>query len=1126
MADDQGTVGDTEMEQENSSEVVFQYFCHICGETLSTFKELEDHIDAEHEDSNETNEIALNNDTGVVGKQEVEGNKIRSENDDISISINIDKGNEEMLPEKKISKQKTLHKCQFCAVAFYDRGAFEKHVDQGHDEFDSQTTAVARTIKTPSGTLKIGKREYLCPFCNLTFTRHFEVLRHMISTHNEELNTSDHIGIANMFSKCDICVKLFTCDSELAIHRNRHTKEFAYICPFCSVETYAEKDAFQHMKRKHKGEKFDKKSILKVNNPDYKAITNTEMHAEKNLDGSMPEMDNVELSPSVTTTVTDASQIKFLKFHDYSEKESVSPEKVRVNSFKCPYCSFATENGKFLNNHVKINHKTTFEAETLAKTACITSVIEKTPEKTANITSVTEKPPETLNKPSEIDLTNVAHYQCQFCSYKTSSKISIVSHLNSTAHSEEKKNGLFKDLDITKLKVINPKAKSTSGIEKKVNGNVTEVKSQGMKVQLRGRQGEKSSVSESAEQISSDSKKTKGNHEKIGNTVSKNEPYIKLERMEIPVSLSKSDLKKTDKNNTKDKSAKAVLNSDENSCPYCKFQSKRVSALKFHINFNHKKEKEQADLDKSIEVEVKSEPESEEEWQETPEMHQTPRSLRSSGRRLTPGREQTPTVSTRKRKHEDETNYVAKKLRSENISASKQKHLDKNKAVTQTMSINVDGTNLQGVNNAIFDQVNHSDNEMNNEDNEMVLYACPYCSKRFKWMKSIKVHVTTLHPEESFSFEDIEVVIEEYKGPGQEPDKITTKKHRRPETEHKEKENELENTKLNGKSKTVLPYSCLFCEESFNSQANAQKHVKLAHERKDLEAVNVVVLDRNSLQKTDNPRIIKAKKINDPALKDRHLEHNDKNKQPSTKLVNTDVDQDEVLTDDDDSATEFFKCPHCEELFKFREDVQEHLTEYHETDAGNESEIVVLLRSADADAQAERPAVDHERFQCPFCPLQLRWKHSILKHARKHHPENDRITHEMIKPVANRTLIERYMCPYCHIGFKWRNSVPRHVSRKHKDLVDEFSIDDVPTLIVDGWDEREDNGGSDDDDSDVDKNGVLQSKYLVEQKKTTKKKKKKKKKNNKKKKNKQKKKTAICISSEAFPKEFSTRFDS
>ena len=1103
------TVGETETVQENSSGIVFQFYCQFCGESLHSFKELEEHIEIEHENGNETEEITLNNDASTVYEEGLEGKKVGTEHGAIKTNKKNDGG------------KTVVHKCQFCTAAFADRDAFEKHVEEGHDELEGQTKTVDRTIKMSTDVLKIGTKEYLCPLCCATFNKHFEVLRHIINIHKKEIKDSDSKGIVNMFSKCGFCEKLFTCDSELAIHTNRHTKEFAYICPFCPSETYAEKDAVQHMKRVHKAEKFDKKSILKVKNP--KPLAVTKMHI-------------------------DTSNIKVLKLCDDLEEEaevSISPEYKPGNIFKCPYCSFDTSNGKSLNNHVKTTHRKTFNKETLLQTDKI---------------SVTQKSPETFRKSGEIEINNVAfYYQCQFCSYKSPMKANIVRHLNSTIHSEEKKKGLFKNLDISKLKVNNQRAKDPlDGVEKKVNGDVPKVQISGIKVQVRGRQKEESLDNESTEQVNFDKSvkggiiEEKGNctsssgEEQLQDTVmkslelSKNQPFIKLERMKLPVSVPKSDLKKTNQGDTKEKSDKTVLDSEDNACPYCDFQSKRASALKFHINFNHK------------------------------------------------GR--TPEILARKRKREDETKHIAKKSKPDNISASKKERLDKDNEVKHTMVINVDGTvvvedNVEGtgLKQGSFDDVPLSENtdienaeinmsrlerskrqrnvkvhvvgakagfdkqdvnEVTEMDNEMILYACTYCNKRLKSLQSVKKHVKSSHPKQLFSYEDIKVVIEEYKGPSYvavpdkkpKPSKLEEGRYRCPfcpkfsqwmkkirmhiEIVHKDKgfnENDIiiekdneGKTELDAQSKTVPTYGptygCLFCKDRFESQASAQKHMKRSHEGKGLKAGNVLVLDRSSLQQTDKLEGMKtrSRKINDPeessrnkedmelsqfqcpkckltfnelkdALKHVHSEHKDESNQvknePSTEYVDT------CTTKNNGDAAEFFKCPHCEEIFKFRDDVQEHLSEYHGKKEGDDKEIVVMLHSADADTSAVGPALDHERFQCPVCDLQLRWKHSILKHARKYHPEHPKITAETIKPVANKTLVERYFCPYCFLSFRWKNSVPRHVGRKHQDKIDEFNVDDMKTLLVNingGEGETED---TDDNDTDDDLHRTMKSKY-------------------------------------------------
>ena len=1234
----EGKVEEIEMEQENSGEVVFQFYCQFCGESLNSFTELEDHIDTEHENSNEKNEISLNDDANTMNDRGSEIDKMKSENGEFKTNKRKDSGNIIRLTEVVQSKgnktksnegaKTVVHKCQFCAATFVNREDFENHVEEGHDTFGGKIfTPVDRTVKLSHNIIKTGKKEYMCPFCNIMFTKHFEVLRHILNTHKNKMKDSDAKGIAYMFSRCDYCEKNFTCESELAIHRNRHTKEFVYKCPFCSLETFAEKDAFQHMKRMHKekAEALSKKSIVKIPNPN--PVGGAEILKENNLDKDTPEKDDIELSPAVTDKLTDASNIKVIKLCNELEEESdesVSPKDKSDKSFKCPYCSFVTWNRQFVNNHVKVSHKTTFKTERLRQT---------------DVTN------ETVRKTGEIDFNNIAsYYECQFCSYESTLKANIVKHLNSNVHVEERKKGDYENLDISKLKVMNKEATCTDGgKKKKEKGELAKVHISGIKVHVRGRQKERTSATEPIEEVNVDDKVNKDNRAEIENNslsfdeeqtpenvrksfeLPKNQPFIKLEKMKLPVTLPKSDSKKTEKSNTKKKSENTIINSEDKVCPYCKFQSKRASALKFHINFNHQKEKDKADLNKTSEIEVKSEVDEFESETEsgrisTPKKHQTVRqfSLRSSSKKSSgpvnilsgnsAGKTETPSktpiqkVISKKRKLEDvKTN--TKKLKTDITVATKKKQSGKDNEVKQTMVINVDGTVVvqddvestevkqEPVVELSLSEYTEIDNDENNisemettgnkgnkrtgevessyqldskkEDNKMddevILFVCPYCNQRFKWMKSVKRHVTSSHPKEKFSKEDIEVVIEEYKGSGYRPDEMTCKLedgfYRCPfcpkfsqwvktirkhiETAHKDKEfNEdhiiiveetEESTESDVKSKAVFAFGCLFCKDRFESKASAQKHMRNSHEGKGLTAGNILILDKSSLQekdskseeiKTRNKKRNNTKedveKENDVemsqfgcpnceltfndlkgALEHIHSKHSGESTPSNSDSPAKSVDavsgsvrvlskkSESTFVSAENATEEVFKCPYCEGYFKFKEDIKEHLSEYHGCKAEDEQQIIVVLKSANADMNAIKPEVDHERFQCPVCPLQLRWKHSILKHARKYHPDS-RTTADKIKPVADKTLVERYFCPYCSLSFKWKNSIPRHVGRIHQDKVHEFKMNDVQTSMVsppdDIGDEDEVNEESGSYELDemmnrVDQQGGIQSKY-------------------------------------------------
>lgn len=641
---------ETEVNQDSTSDVTFQFFCHFCGDSFGTLHDIEEHIDAEHEETNDKNEISLN------------------ENDN-RIERLITQLIKDTAKESK-HQNVIVHKCQFCDATFLDRDDFERHVEEGHDSFQNYSAPnIEKTRKITASIVKTGKNEYICPFCNNLYRKHYEIMRHILNSHKDLMkNSNDETGIGYMFSKCDYCDKMFKCESELAIHRNRHTKEVLYRCPYCTVETLAVKDTFQHMKRMHKDKAgaFDKNSVIRIQNSKACATDDKALAVqEENFNISM---ENKKRDPTKINSDLAAEDFRIkvictkpvIKATDDSNLSKEQTKEV----YKCPYCSFVTHYSVSVKKHVQRNHETFFETEGL----------ETTKHYQLNQSSISPDTLKSIPKLSEVDFQNVTSYfQCQFCSYKCISKSHILRHLNSNRHAEEKMNGEYENLDISQLRIENKVNKNRSDFigasyyqcpfcsykcssqdkikrhlstnkhaEQRRSGDIDKLDISTLKIHPSDRREVSVEMMDTDDHERQAKLNTRASVSKEAECLRKTfeliqyQPFIRLEKMKQPVQLHKprNDIKfgvgdkvLQDKmsgsplgksNGVLDKVAQNIAVEENlketncnslkgsNVCPYCKFQCSRASALKFHINFNHQKDKLK-DTAKETNAEVRSE---------------------------------------------------------------------------------------------------------------------------------------------------------------------------------------------------------------------------------------------------------------------------------------------------------------------------------------------------------------------------------------------------------------------------------------------------------------------------------------------------------------------------------------
>ena len=457
-------------------EVIFQLYCQFCGDCSSSFNELEKHIEIEHGDISD-NEISLNDDSilkSLTTKSDC------NETFQIGKSITREEFAEESIGSVKKAKVSVTHKCQFCEEAFESRAEFEKHVEDGHDIFGEKKPVETKEI------VKLAKNKYACPYCDKILTRYNLVLQHILNKHKEIVSSSvSKVGYQHNLPTCDICQKTCNTKNDLAEHINRHTRNFLYGCPYCSVITASQNDTLKHMKKVHqdKPDASDKSAVIVHENPD--SGENRDFHSKKvshrskNSDILNEAQTDATNSRTPTKSIGESETIGSFKSCSKTDVprtdatnsrtpskpigeskttgsvKSCSKTDVHETIYKCPYCPLHTRYATALRKHLKRSHRNVLKAEDLSDTNIhLLKPSEVSPAIENSIKKIERK---------ELDVNKVASYfQCPVCPYKSYMRSNMSRHITCDIHKKEKEKGILANVDVSELKVERAKCKGSS----------------------------------------------------------------------------------------------------------------------------------------------------------------------------------------------------------------------------------------------------------------------------------------------------------------------------------------------------------------------------------------------------------------------------------------------------------------------------------------------------------------------------------------------------------------------------------------------------------------------------------------------------------------------------------------
>ena len=372
---------------------------------------------------------------------------------------------------------------------------------------------------------------------------------------------------------------------------------------------------------------------------------------------------------------------------------------------------------------------------------------------------------------------------------------------------------------------------------------------------------------------------------------------------------------------------------EENKCPYCDFQCRRASALKFHIDFNHKGEKKSSDKRKAEETVDNRQVKKSKLVQITVDSPVTnsvnnsvtnklqmkkldDRTGKASNKPIESDERKDSSQETKdrtSRKHDVENDQpervfiISKKgmqetekkkmpsvqRKTQNASIEKsdiaknefkcKKFLRATNSRTDEEVLLEDDDESDGEDDEIADEGDEDDDYLKkntkiNSDAENVSYICPVCSREFKWLAAAKQHIKSMHPSEKLRDCDIISLIPKFT--------TSTNKAR---VRANEKENKVSG---NTKPASTLSFTCPFCKMSAGQMKDIKVHIEAVHKNRDIQKV----CNKNNV-------------VSEHAM---------------TK------DTVEIKMCNKNTASRVHKCPFCSLSFKLKHDVTTHVRNFHE----------------------------------------------------------------------------------------------------------------------------------------------------------------------------------------------------
>ena len=1013
-------MADTQTEEsvldKEPSEVTFQLYCHYCGHSFTSYPELENHMETEHGESME-----------IEHEENDENNKVSADGDAIlSVRKQDDIKNAGAKPIQKSAsgQQAVLHKCQFCNRSFDNRSDFEKHIEEGHDPFLSQTVNTVPTI------IRIGRKEYMCPFCKKLYTKQYEVLRHILNAHKEEVSTLDSAsGLEYTLLKCDLCDKFFTCESELAIHKNRHTRNTLYGCPFCVVVTSAMKDTLQHMKRMHMDQylPLDKNSVIKIinSNRDSQKDNLKAKVVCSDMSGKVKtssDGETVSLN-TLSDTTNELYKVKVISAEPENEGANASdfPRERPETVYKCPYCSLVTHYGSALKKHMKRSHTIfTNQDDTNETKNYLLDPAEVTPDITNSIKKISGV---------ELDVDKVSsYYQCPFCSYKGIQRSNIVRHLRGNRHDKERKNGKLSNVNIAKLKVDCGRKE------------VEAIKNCSSYFQCPFCSYQ--SVRKS----------------RLRRHLNSNKHIEEKERGEIStLDFSKLEVYRENEEKTTD-SEKSDISGDEEDFmsedDHVQFEEQDQTSESDQKNNNKKISDMQNEVTGGA---IKSDTGS-----------NAARNILS---------EAYPSVDRSKDKVETEEETVLNKIRTRSTNRSKQKLNDKTLGHTVTVSENSKSA-LEDISRAVKKgKVRHQTrtDEFKNRkvkisdkkweevssDAQLENNRCPYCKFCCKRASALKFHINFNHqnvrsndqqdlpkPSDAAKSVDLSHVSSELSNVDENLDS-------KPRNDDSLRRNPVRTTTK--KSHGTIEYHTDKYDNNDNAQDSRRSARKGQLAKRKLETSmqtqDAATVKRLKLDKTNTcDKGVKADKeastkhgiimaVDGTVIEEDNEKQKDNVLEGDLMSDDTGHDTGERIKQEEDEKDLkemlLFVCPYCKGRGRSLQTVRAHIDNHHPTEEFGKDKIEVVMGEDDPKTKQ----LDNKYFKCPVCPKYSLWMKVIKYHIQTEH-EGVEFTAAEIEIFSKENLTLQidnkeedisFGCPFCDMKFPSFESTKRHMTEIHEE---------------------------------------------------------------------------------------------
>ncbi|KAH3866833.1 zinc finger protein 816-like [Dreissena polymorpha] len=160
------------------------------------------------------------------------------------------------------SKSKVTYKCRYCEKILKSEYILRDH-ENGHTkekkfvcdmcgtEFYNSSSLGHHRKRHIYGSAAFKKSKARCVFCQMLFDRTFTLARHLIAQHLDEALASKSPYV----KQCGVCTKVFPAD-KLQRHISTHYDAKDHKCLVCSKAFVDKGNAYQHMVRVHKMEKY------------------------------------------------------------------------------------------------------------------------------------------------------------------------------------------------------------------------------------------------------------------------------------------------------------------------------------------------------------------------------------------------------------------------------------------------------------------------------------------------------------------------------------------------------------------------------------------------------------------------------------------------------------------------------------------------------------------------------------------------------------------------------------------------------------------------------------------------------------------------------------------------------